>query len=224
MDPMVSHYTLTKQVGIFWFLKDTIFPDPAFQVNVTLGSVLIAWVSTLGPYLVPAYRLASGKASNDVSFERAWLCTLLYVFGVVVMLLADSQKFYVLKYKKGLIADGMMRHTRNPNYLGEMMIYGSFMILVNDWISYVCIVQVWCTLFILRMWQKERSLRQKEGWAQYKSTSWILIPKINGRTIDSIMFYGALICGSLWMYSNGGIKETLIKFAGANLTGSKVDL
>lgn len=212
MDPMVS-ITITKLLGVFWFLKDTIFPDPAFQCNVTLGSALIAWVAALGPYLVPAYRLASGKASNDVSFERAWLCTLLYVFGVVIMLLADSQKFYVLKYKKGLIADGIMRHTRNPNYLGEMMIYGSFVILVNDWVSYICVVQVWCTLFVLRIWQKERSLKQKEGWAQYKRTSWILIPKINGRTIDSIIIYGVLIFGSLWMYSNGGIKETLIKLA-----------
>jgi protein-S-isoprenylcysteine O-methyltransferase Ste14 len=211
-------------LGIFWFLKDTIFPDPAFQSNVTLGSALIAWIATLGPYLVPAYRLASGKASNDVSFERAWLCTLIYVFGVVIMLLADSQKFYVLKYKKGLIADGMMRHSRNPNYLGEMMIYGSFVLLVNDWISYICIVQVWCSLFILRMWQKERSLKQKEGWPQYKKTSWILFPKINGRFIDSIIFYGVVIIGSFWMYRNGGIKASIIKLAGGSLNESRVDL
>ena len=43
--------------------------------------------------------------------------------GVVVMLLSDSQKYYTLKYKKGLISDGMMKYTRNPNYLGEVMIY-----------------------------------------------------------------------------------------------------
>jgi protein-S-isoprenylcysteine O-methyltransferase Ste14 len=151
-DAMFHYLLLHGSYGVFWFLKDTIFPDPAFQSNVTLGSALIAWVATLGPYLVPAYRLASGKASNEVSFERAWVCTVIYVFGVVIMLLADSQKYYVLKYKKGLIADGMMRHSRNPNYLGEMMIYGSFVLLVNDWVSYICIVQVWCSLFVLRMW------------------------------------------------------------------------
>ena len=53
----------------------------------------------MGLYLIPAYRLASRAADNDVSFERMWLCTILYMVGVVFMLLADSQKYYVLKYK-----------------------------------------------------------------------------------------------------------------------------
>lgn len=84
---------------MFWYLKDCIFPDPAFQSKVTLGSAGIAWVAALGPYLMPAFKLASRQADNDVGFERAWLCTVLYVFGLVIMLLADSQKFYVLKFK-----------------------------------------------------------------------------------------------------------------------------
>jgi hypothetical protein len=58
--------------------------------------------------------------------------------------------------------------------------------------------------------EKENSLRKKEGWAQYSQMSWVLIPKVNGRTIDSIVFYGAAIFISAWMYSNGGIKSTLI--------------
>ena len=57
-----------------------------------------------------------------------------------------------------LIYVGLLKYSRNPNYLGEIMIYGSFVLLVNDALSYACIVQVWFTLFILRMWQKERSL------------------------------------------------------------------
>jgi hypothetical protein len=50
-----------------------------------------AWLLILGPYLIPAYRLASGKVNNDaVTFERALVCMLLYMFGLVFMLLADS--------------------------------------------------------------------------------------------------------------------------------------
>jgi hypothetical protein len=63
------------------------------------------------------------------------------------------------------------------------------------------------------MWQKERLFRKKEGWAQYKEQSWILIPKINGRLIDSLIVYGVAISGSLWAYNNGGIKLSLIKLA-----------
>jgi protein-S-isoprenylcysteine O-methyltransferase Ste14 len=58
----------------------------------------------------------------------------------------------------------MMKHTRNPNYLGEIMIYGSFILLVNDWISYISVMQVWVVLFTLRMYAKERSFQKKEGW------------------------------------------------------------
>ena len=115
------------------------------------------------------------------------------MFGVVIMLLADSQKFYTLKYKKGLISDGLMKYTRNPNYLGEIMIYGSFILLVNDAISYACVIQVWVIVFTLRIWEKENSLKKKEGWSEYKSRSWILVPKVNGRIIDSIVSYGGFI-------------------------------
>jgi steroid 5-alpha reductase family enzyme len=41
--------------------------------------------------------------------------------------------------RKGLISDGMFKYTRNPNYLGEIMVYGSFVLLVNDWISYLAV-------------------------------------------------------------------------------------
>ena len=102
----------------------------------------------------------------------------------------------------------MFSFTRNPNYLGEMMVYGSFVLLVNDFISYVCIIKVWFVLFSLRMTLKEMSLMKKEGWEEYASRSWILVPKINGRLIDSIIFYGVLGYIGYTMYLNGGIKYT----------------
>jgi steroid 5-alpha reductase family enzyme len=197
-------------VGIFWYLKDSIFPDPSFQKRLPLLSALGIYLFVLGPYLVPAYRLASRAADNEVSFERAWVCTMIYVFGVVIMLLSDSQKYYTLKYKKGLISDGMMKYTRNPNYLGEVMIYGAFILLVNDTLSYTCVMQVWFIVFTLRIMEKENSLRKKDGWKEYSQRSWVLIPKINGRTIDSILAYGISAFIGFWMYNNGGIKSSLI--------------
>ena len=46
-------------LGIFWLLKDMIFPDPTFQSKATVLSFGIMWAFVLGPYLVPAYKLAS---------------------------------------------------------------------------------------------------------------------------------------------------------------------
>ena len=74
----------------------------------------------------------------------------------------------------------------------------------------LCVMQVWFIVFTLRIMEKENSLRKKEGWTQYSQRSWVLIPKVNGKTIDSLAFYGAAIAISAWMYYNGGIKSTLI--------------
>jgi steroid 5-alpha reductase family enzyme len=115
--------------------------------------------------------------------------------------------------RSGLISDGMMSYTRNPNYLGEMMIYGSFALLVNDTISYVCITHVWFTLFVLRMYAKEVSFKKKEGWTEYSAKSWILFPKINGRWLDSIICYGLFIYFAYVIYTNGGFKKSLIKIS-----------
>ena len=58
--------------------------------------------------------------------------------------------------------EGMMAWSRNLNYLGEIMIYGSFVLLVNDALSYILIVQVWVVVFSLRMYAKEISFKKKE--------------------------------------------------------------
>ena len=42
------------------------------------------------------------------------------------MLVSDCQKYFTLKYKKGLIQNGMFKYTRNPNYLGCLYIKAKF--------------------------------------------------------------------------------------------------
>jgi len=74
------------------------------------------------------------------------------------MLVSDSQKHYTLKYKKGLINDGLFKYTRNPNYLGEMALYTSFAVMIGDYRAYFIPILFWCTLFSLNMYKKEYSL------------------------------------------------------------------
>ena len=50
------------------------------------------------------------------------------------MIAADAQKYFTLRVKRGLITDGVHRYVRHPNYLGEMMIYGSFALMVWHWL------------------------------------------------------------------------------------------
>jgi len=54
--------------------------------------------------------------------------------------------------------------TRNPNYLGEIMLYLSFATLGGVMISYYILITAWVTLFGFNMYAKELSLRKKDGW------------------------------------------------------------
>lgn len=50
---------------------------------------------------------------------------------------------------------------------------------------------------------------KKDGYNEYASRSWILIPKINGRFIDSIIIYGAILYLGINIYYKGGIKNAI---------------
>ncbi len=91
-----------------------------------------------------------------------------YVFGVTLMIVSDCQKYYTLKYKKGLITEGMFKYNRNPNYTGEMLLYGSFAILSGSLFAYGILFSVWIVAFYGFMVNKDISFSKKEGWNEYK--------------------------------------------------------
>lgn len=94
-----------------------------------------------------------------------------------------------------LISDGFFKYTRSPNHLAEMFIYLSFMLVVDHWFGYCILVWAYCTIFAARVFQKDMSLRKKKGWNAYAARSWPLLPKINGRTLDSLVVYGVIAAG-----------------------------
>jgi hypothetical protein len=63
-----------------------------------------------------------------------------------------------------------------PNYLGEIMIYGSFAMMVWHWLPFVVLAWVWLGLFAVNMHMKEASMSRYPEWAVYKKRTWWLIP------------------------------------------------
>jgi protein-S-isoprenylcysteine O-methyltransferase Ste14 len=89
-----------------------------------------------------------------------------------------AYKIYnAFKFKCG-ITDGMHRYIRHPNYLGEMMIYGSFALVVFHWIPAVILAYVWFGVFLPNMIMKEVSLARYPEWNAYRARSWWLIPGV----------------------------------------------
>eukprot|EP00455_Lapot_gusevi_P053360 TRINITY_DN830_c0_g1_i1.p1 TRINITY_DN830_c0_g1~~TRINITY_DN830_c0_g1_i1.p1 ORF type:complete len:264 (+),score=87.75 TRINITY_DN830_c0_g1_i1:52-792(+) len=162
--------------GLCWFIKELIFPDPSWMRPVTVSSMLAGWAIVLGPYWIPGYIVVSQNV--DVTPLRACVCVVLHTLGVVTMIGADCQKFFTLKYKKGLISEGWFARSRNINYLGEMMLYSTYAILAQHIVPWIVLTYVWILLFLTNMVYKDISLSKKEGWAKYKAQSGFLFPKL----------------------------------------------
>lgn len=167
--------------GLVWFIKDMAFPDPAWQRKITIGGGANAFLGVLGWYWVFGWLLISGVSSPGYPLPNgAWyaLCTSLCILGSAIMVAADAQKYFTLCQTKGLITDGMFRYVRHPNYLGEMMIYGSFALMVWHWLPVLVLTWVWAGIFAVNMVIKEASLSRYPEWAGYKERSYWLLPGV----------------------------------------------
>jgi len=141
----------------------------------------IAFIGVLGWYWVFGWLVVSGVASAGYPLsDAAWfaLCTLLCLVGIAIMIAADAQKYFTLQVEKGLITTGMFRYIRHPNYLGEMMIYGSFALLVWHWLPALVLAFVWCGVFAVNMRVKEESMSRYPEWAAYRARTGWLLPRI----------------------------------------------
>jgi len=180
------------------------FPDASHQKRVSVGSCIPLFIVLAGYWYIP-YMMVSGQSEQNPSAERIFWSVLVYVMGAACMMISDAQKYFCLKHKKGLIDYGMFTHTRNPNYLGEMMLYGSFAIISNRTIPWVILVGVWSSIFLLMMIVKERSFMRKQGWEEYRKRSYILLPKIYGSEFLSFLIYGCAVSMGLHYYIRGGL-------------------
>ena len=165
--------------GLAWFIKDMAFPDPGWQARITIGGGINAFLAALGWYWVFGWLLISGVSVPDYPLpDGAWfaLCISICITGTVIMIAADAQKYFTLRASRGLITDGMHRYIRHPNYLGEMMIYGSFAMMVWHWLPFLVLAWVWTGLFAVNMIMKEASMSRYSEWAEYKSRSWWILP------------------------------------------------
>ncbi len=167
--------------GVAWFIKDMAFPDPAWQKKITIGGGVNAFLGVLGWYWVFGWLLISGVSAPAYPLpDGAWyaICITLCILGSVIMVAADAQKYFTLRLQSGLITDGMHRYIRHPNYLGEMLVYGSFALMVWHWLPWLVLACVWSGIFAVNMIMKEASLSRYPQWAAYKKRSYWLLPGV----------------------------------------------
>jgi protein-S-isoprenylcysteine O-methyltransferase Ste14 len=178
--PAWIYLAMHGSYGLVWLLKDAAFPDPAWQRRATVGGGLVT-LTVLVLYWSIGWLLISGTSQPAYALpDSAWfaLCISLCVLGCSLMIAADAQKYFTLRLQRGLITDGVHRYVRHPNYLGEMMVYGSFALMAWHWWPVVVLAFVWCAVFATNMVMKEASLARYPGWAEYRRRSWWLLPYV----------------------------------------------
>lgn len=163
--------------GIVWLLKHVAFRDAGWDTRQTFLGAINGFLAVLGPYWVAPWLLISGRApaaSNAQCVVAMGISTL----GMVIMIAADAQKHFTLKYKRGLITTGMFALVRHPNYAGEMLIYGGFAAMVGHWAPWLILFWVWIELFHTNMMYKEARMSRYPGWAAYRAKTGLLVPWI----------------------------------------------
>lgn len=171
-----AYLALHGSYGLIWLLKEAAFPDPNWQKRVTVGGALLAWLLVLGPYWSFPWLLIS--SDTTASPARIGVATILHTLGVVIMMSADAQKYFTLKVQRGLITTGMFARIRHPNYLGEMMLYGAYAVLVQHWLPWAVLAWVWGGVFLPNMLAKEASMSRYPEWAAYYRRTGLLLPRL----------------------------------------------
>jgi steroid 5-alpha reductase family enzyme len=162
--------------SLLWLIKQALYPDRRFDQRQPLViAILFIFVPLAGYYLAP-FLLISQQVTLPPYVIGGALC--LYIIGIFLHYVGDAQKYYTLRYHRGLIQEGLFSRTRNPNYLGEILIYVSFAILAWHWLPFL-ILGGWVFGFFLKnMRTKDRSLARYPEFEQYREATGLLFPRV----------------------------------------------
>lgn len=161
--------------GLLWLLKDQMYPDKQWEQEVSFvrGLSIFGFVSL---YWIAPYLLISRGVEPPLPLMAGAIA--LNLLGIFLSYGSDAQKYFTLKYHSGLITEGFFARCRNPNYLGEFLIYLSFALLTLHWLPYLVLSAVTGALFVPNMLKKDKSLARYPEFEAYQERSGMIIPKL----------------------------------------------
>lgn len=182
------YLSLHGSYGLIWLIKDYYYPDKSFEDKIGYPFIIIISILLL-LYFTSGILIIIGVGENNPSQMHVFLCFLIYSIGIFLVVACDIHKNTILLYKQGLITSGIMKNNRNSNFFGEILIYFSFVLCCNHFIAYIIVLSSLSMIIIVRIYTKEKSLREKEGYLQYKNKSFLICFKIYEDYLFNIIFY-----------------------------------
>lgn len=162
--------------SLLWLLKQQTYRDVRFDQRIhPLFAFFFLFLPLAGYYVAPYLLISRGVA---VPPPLVGLAVFTFTIGVFLHFVSDAQKYYTLQHRKGLIREGLFARMRNPNYLGEILIYLGYAVLAMHWLPFVILGGWVFGFFVRNMLAKDRSLARHEGFEEYRRASGLLLPKV----------------------------------------------
>jgi hypothetical protein len=227
----VVYTGLHGSYGIIWLLKDIITPDETFKKPVSFfGSISVS--VCLAAYWYPFYVLASDSAAlkcSEISLERLLVAMIMFNVGVFMMVATDVQKTVSLEYMKQIpnspktITTAYFKHSRSLNYLGEVLVYTSYVVIPGDTQLYLTYFAIMFCTMLIGFVKKELSYRRKPEWTWYKEDTLSFLPRIfsgngselreqigsTGHALFNYALWYLVFVGGYKLYNAGGIFSIL---------------
>jgi len=160
--------------GVLWVLKSRIFPDRQWEKKLTLWRAMFLSTGLSLYWAAPVLLLARDR---KVPGPLGFACVAMFGLGVFLHFASDMQKHVSLALRPGkLITEGLWKTMRNPNYLGELLIYLSFAALSMHWIPFAVLAVAVGIEWIPNMLRKDRSLSRYAEFEAYRKQSGMILP------------------------------------------------
>lgn len=141
---------------------------------------------------------------TPTEIERCFWAVLVHTVGIGLQIGSDVQKSVTLQLQEGLITTGFFEKSRNPNYLGELLICVSLAMLSKSYFCWFYLALCWVVVFGTGILKKESSLMQKEGFKEYQEKSLILFPRLFKDYSKNYLAYCGFLAGiGLICYTGG---------------------
>ena len=161
--------------GVLWVVKSRLFGDAQWERPLTARRAAMLSTGLAGYWVAPLLLTWRGVA---LAPPLAGLCVALFGVGVFLHFAADMQKHVSLALRPGaLFTDGLWSRIRNPNYLGELLIYISFAALSQHWAPFLILGAIFAVEWMPNMLRKDRSLARYPEFAEWRARSGLLWPR-----------------------------------------------
>ena len=173
--PAWVYLALHGSYGILWLIKDRLFPDQQWEKKVSVPYGVFVFFA-LGLYWIAPFVLISQRIETPPYLIG--IAVAMSMIGGMLHFASDAQKYFTLKYHRGLITEGFFSRSRNMNYLGEVMIYGGFALTSYSPWGWIGLAVFFAGAFIPNMLKKDKSLSRYPEFAAYKERSGLMLPKL----------------------------------------------